>query len=129
MAAFEPAAAEHARPYADAATADLVRELEARGFTVVPPAAARAATVTDAALDDDATRAVDQLLLDALDDDAPPAAARAAAPRPAAAADAPPAFSEGMLALASAVMDAQGPRPTYSSFASSIPADHPFADG
>ena len=37
--------------------------------------------------------------------------------------------SEGMLALASAVMDAQGPRPTYSSFASSIPADHPFADG
>ena len=32
-------------------------------------------------------------------------------------------------ALASAVMDAQGPRPTYSSFASSIPADHPFADG
>ena len=120
MAAFESAAAEHGRPYADAATADLVRELEARGFTVVPPRSTPAAA--GAALDD-ATRAIDALL-----DDEPPAAARPSAPRPAAAADAPPAFSEGMLSLASAVMDAQGPRPTYSSFAS-IPADNPFADG
>ena len=46
-----------------------------------------------------------------------------------AAAAAPDAGASGMLSLAHAAMEAQGPRPTYADFASNIPADNPFAQG
>ncbi len=76
------------------------------------------------AADSDLERAVDSLLADA-EQPAPTASTGSAAPPPAAPA-APPSGPNPMLAVAAAVLDAQG-RPVYSDFAS-VPTQHPFGD-
>ena len=130
------------RPYSEASDADLIRELEHRGFTVIPPIPSRTAA---AAADEDPCDDHEALAVafDALLDDEPIRDAPSTAPASTGAVtvEPPPAMSPPatmgspaetgpppeMLALARAVMEAQGPRPTYSSFAS-VPANHPFSD-